>query len=250
MSLERETGIPLYRQIQDYIRGKIEAKEWVVGDQIPTEQQLGQQFGVSRITVVKAVSRLVDEGFLRKEQGRGTFVTGVALVPEPLTLRSFTEEMRDRGLQPGSTILEKIAAEPSRRLQDRLELEPGQKVFRLVRLLLANGQPMGLHRTYLPCHRFPDVLDFIIPNVSLYATLRAHYGVEPESGIETYSAIQLDAQECRLLDVPEGSPAFSVERQTFADGSPFEFVTALMRSDQFHYTVQLHRKHGRDSHGK
>ncbi|MHB1612181.1 MAG: GntR family transcriptional regulator [Sulfobacillus sp.] len=242
MSIERETGVPLYRQIQDYIRTQIEAKEWVVGDQIPTEQQLGQKFGVSRITVVKAVSRLADEGFLRKEQGRGTFVTGVALVPEPLTLRSFTEEMRARGLQPGSTILDKGIVEPSRRLQDRLNLDPDQKVFRLVRLLLANGQPMGLHRTHLPCHRFPGVLDHIEPNMSLYATLRTYYGIEPESGIETYSAVQLDAEECRLLGIPEGSPAFSVERQTFASGTPFEFVTALMRSDEFHYTVQLHPK--------
>ena len=242
MSIERETGIPLYRQIQDYMRAKIEAKEWVVGEQIPTEHQLSQQFGVSRITVVKAISRLVDEGFLRREQGRGTFVAGAILVPQPLTLRSFTEEMRDRGLQPGSLILDQGIVAPSRRLQDRLSLGADQNVIRLVRLLMANGHAMGLHHTFLPSHLFPDLLQYLGPNMSLYATLRTHYGIEPDSGIETYSAIQLDAEECRLLGISPGSPAFSVERQTYAGGIAFEFVTALMRSDEFHYTVQLHRK--------
>ncbi len=240
--LQRETGVPLYRQIQDYIRSKIESKEWAVGDKIPTEQQLGQDFGVSRITVVKAISRLVDEGLLRKEQGRGTFVAQAGLIPEPLSLRSFTEEMKDRGLVPGSQVLEKTITDPSERLADRLRLAKGQKVYRIVRLLLASGQPMGLHRTYLPADLFPGLLQHVNDNVSLYRTFQEHYGVTPESGIETYSAIQLDTEESRLLGVAPGSPAFSVERQTFYDGEPFEWVSALMRSDHFHYTVQLHRK--------
>lgn len=242
MILQRETGVPLYRQIQDYIRSKIEAKEWAVGEQIPTEQQLGQDFGVSRITVVKAVSRLVDEGLLRKEQGRGTFVAAAGLIPEPLSLRSFTEEMKDRGLVPGSRVLEKTISDPSQRLRDRLQLARNQKVYRLVRLVLGSGQPMGLHRTYLPADRFPDLLQHLSDNTSLYRTLQDKYGVTPDEGIETYSAIQLDAEEARLLGVAPGSPGFSVERQTFHDGQPFEWVSALMRSDQFHYTVQLHRK--------
>ncbi len=242
MLLERTSGVPLYRQIQDYIRRKIEAKEWAVDDQIPTEQQLSQDFGVSRITVVKAVSRLVDEGLLRKEQGRGTFVVAIGLVPEPLSLRSFTEEMKDRGLVPGSQVVEKTVTEPSQRLRDRLQLAKDQKVYRLVRLMLGSGQPMGLHRTYLPVDLFPGLLQYVGDNTSLYATLQERYSVTPEKGIETYSAIQLDSEESRLLGVAAGSPGFSVERQTFYNNQPFEWVTALMRSDQFHYTVQLHRK--------
>jgi len=242
VTLARDSGVPLYRQIQDYIREKIETKEWVTGDQIPTENQLEQQFGVSRITVVKALNRLVEEGLLRREQGRGTFVTGAGLVPKPLTLRSFTEEMRERGKQPGSRIVEKTIIEPSPLLRDRLSLSPDQRVYRIVRLLTANGEPMGLHRTHLPVHRFPRLLEYLENNRSLYETLRTHYGIEPDRGIETYSAVQLDPEECSLLAIPEGSPAFVVARQTFASDIPFEFVTALMRSDEFHYTVQLYRK--------
>lgn len=242
MIVDRDTGIPLYRQIQEYMRQKIETKEWATGEQIPTEQQLGQQFGVSRITVMKAVSRLVDEGVLRKEQGRGTFVMGVSMVPQPLTLRSFSEEMRDRGLKPGTAVLEKSIIPANARLRDRLGLQSGQNVFKLVRLLLANSNPMGLHKAYLPSDLFPDLLQYLQDNVSLYTVLQVHYGIEPDRGIETYSAIQLDSEECQLLKITEGSPGFAVERQTFSEGRPFEFVTALMRSDEFHYTVQLNRK--------
>lgn len=240
--IERETGVPLYRQIQEYLRTMIESQAWGIGMQIPTEQQLGQQFGVSRITVVKAVSRLVDEGLLRKEQGRGTFVAEVGLRPQPLSLRSFTEEMKDRGLKPGSRILEKTVIEPSKRLQDHLQLGPEQRVYRLVRLLTGNGQPMGLHRTHLPVDQFPDLLLRVSDNASLYRVLHEHYGVVPERGLETYSAIALDPTEGHLLGVPSGSPAFAVERQTYWHGRPFEWVSAVMRSDAFHYTVQLDRK--------
>ncbi|WP_067929519.1 GntR family transcriptional regulator [Alicyclobacillus shizuokensis] len=237
-----DTGIPLYRQIQDYIREKIEAKEWNVGDQIPTEQMLCTQFNVSRITVTKAINRLVEEGLLRKEQGRGTFVTSTPLVPEAPKLLSFTEEMTLRGVRPGSIILHKGVENASRRLQERLQLSDGTKVWCIERLLTANGTPMGIQKSYLPFEKFVGLGEFIEDNRSIYNLLSTKFGIEPDEAVETYSAVQLDDKECNQLGVAKGSSAFVVERLTYTGGSPFEFVRSLMRSDQFRYSVRLSRR--------
>ncbi len=242
MKIDKASGIPLYHQLQDYLRAKIERGDWEVGDKIPTEQQLSQQFRVSRITVIKAVNRLVEEGLLQREQGRGTFVTAPPEVPESLPLRSFTEEMRERGLNPSSRILNMDEIVPPKRLQTRLALEESVRVWKIERLRYANGEAVGLHRTYLPTPLFPALDTQIQDAQSLYQVLATAYGVVPDEAVETYSAVQLDNEECRLLALPLGSPAFAVERLTYARGTPIEFVTALMRSDVFHYTVRLHRK--------
>lgn len=202
---------------------------------------LCKQFNVSRITVTKAISRLVEEGLLRKEQGRGTFVTEAPLVPKAPTLLSFTEEMKMRGLRPGNVILSKSIEEAPQRLQERLRLEPGVKIWRIERLLTASGSPMGIQTSHLPHEKFLGLGEYIQDNSSLYGVLGAHYDVYPEEAIETYSSVSLDEKECRQLRVAIGSPAFAVERLTYTDGKPFEFVRSLMRSDQFRYSVHLKR---------
>jgi len=242
MSVDRNSGVPLYRQVQDYIRTQIEEGVWRVGEQIPTEQMLCEQFVVSRITVTQALNRLASEGLLTKEQGRGTFVATPTPATQPLTLLSFSEEMRKRGLVPGSKILQAYTTVATARLQERLRLTARDQVFVFERLLTADGVVMGLQTSHLPCRFFPDLLHYMRDGVSLYQTLLTHYQVEVEQALETYSSILLSESEASRLGVPPAMPAFSVERLTFAAGEPMEFVQSLMRSDQYHFTVQLIRQ--------
>jgi len=242
MTPERTSNGPLYRQIADYIRQKIDGGEWPVAYQVPTEQRLCRQFNVSRITVVKALGRLVDEGLLVREQGRGTFVAKPLLAHEPSELLSFSEEMRRQGKEPYSTILEKASEWPSTRLIQHLGLPGESRVWHIKRLMLADHQPIGVQTTWLPVTRFPELGDKITDNVSLYELLRGEYGVNVDSAVETYSALQLDAEEKKLLKADSSIAAFAVERLSFSRDEPIEFVTSVMRSDVTHYTVRLHRR--------
>ncbi|MCL6516045.1 GntR family transcriptional regulator, partial [Alicyclobacillus sp.] len=167
MQVHRDAGIPLYRQIEEYIRNQIESGAWSPGTQIPTEQMLCEQFRVSRITVVKALSRLANEGWIRKEQGRGTFVTA-SWMPDPLTLRSFSEEMKERGMRPGTLVIAKSAEVPSARLRELLHLGDGEKVWKFSRLLTADDTPVGIQHAHLPVRLFPDLADHLVDHVSLY----------------------------------------------------------------------------------
>lgn len=242
MKATRKGSEPLYKQIADYIRQKVDEEEWPVGHQIPTEQRLCQQFNVSRITVVKALERLVEEGLLVREQGKGTFVSLPELSTEPMELLSFTEEIKRKGKNPSTMVLVKISKEPSKGIRQRLRLEPHEKVWCLKRLMKADDIPIGIQTSYLPVKKFPNLIQNVIDNVSLYSILREQYQTIVSDAIEIYRAVQLDEDEKALLEVELGETGFSVERLSFSQNEPVEFVRSIMRADQTYYTVRLVRK--------
>lgn len=238
--IERNSAVPLYYQIQENLRNQIDAQVWKPGEQIPTEQTLCEQFGVSRITVIRALMRLVQEGILVREQGKGTFVATPALVMTPPKLMSFTEDMKSRGLEAGTTVLSAAIKPCPPKLVEVFGADP---LWIVERLRTANGDPMGMQRAYLSQRRFPNLDKYLETDVSLYRILARRYGTRPARAIETYSAVELTAAEASLLQQDSGRPAFSVQRTTWEiDGTVIEHVRSVMRSDKYHYTVELERK--------
>lgn len=242
MKAEQRGSMPLYRQIADYIRQKVDDGEWPVGSQIPTEQKLCAQFNVSRITVVKALERLVEEGILIREQGKGTFVSLPELSYESMELLSFTEEMKRKGKHPSSLVLAKKWVTPSKSIQAKLKVAADEKVWCFKRLMLADGIPLGIQTSYFPMIRFPEFITYVVDNTSLYQILQVKYGVIIGQAVETYRAVQLDEEEKDLLEVELAETGFCVERLSYANDEPVEFVRSIMRADHTFYTVKLVRK--------
>ena len=242
MRTVRKGSEPLYKQIADYIRQKVDDGEWSVGYQIPPEIRLCEQFTVSRITVVKALERLVEEGLLVREQGKGTFVALPELSTESVELLSFTEEMKRKGKMPGNLVLSKSWTKPAIGIQQRLKLGSDEKVLAVRRLMMADDLPIGIQTSYLPEKLFPDLLKFVSDNVSLYSVLQEQYGTIITQAIETYRAVQLDDEEMELLEVEHIGTGFNVERLSFVGEMPVEFVRSIMRADQTYYSVKLVRK--------
>ncbi|WP_251551246.1 GntR family transcriptional regulator [Neobacillus muris] len=242
MKTARNRNQPLYKQIADYIRQKVDEGEWPVGYQVPTEIRLCEQFNVSRITVVKALERLVEEGLLVREQGKGTFVALPALATESVELLSFSEEMKRKGKIPGTLVLSKSWIKPVLGIQQRLKLAPNEKVLSIRRLMMADHLPIGIQTSYLPEKHFPDLMNYVTDNVSLYYVLQEHYGTIITQAVETYRAVQLDDEEKELLEVEHTETGFSVERLSFFREMPVEFVRSIMRADQTYYSVKLVRK--------
>jgi GntR family transcriptional regulator len=237
--LNKDLPIPLYHQAKVALRDAIESGEWQSGEQLPNEDKLAESFGVSKVTVRQALQELATLGYVRREQGRGTFVSRPKF-DQGRELTSFSEEMRRHSLTASSRVIEGVLTGADGRVAEALQIPPGEQVFSLKRLRLAEGEPMGIQTAYIPVALAPGLAGEDFGHASLYDVLQTRYGLVPAKAHETYSAVPVEAAEAELLNVAPGSPVLAVERITFLpSGKPFEFVESIMRSDRYTITLEL-----------
>jgi len=243
-TLDKQLPIPLYHQLKAIVLGQIEAGELKPNDRLPAEEEMATQYGVSKATVRQALQELALAGLVRREQGRGTFVTEPRLDHGPRELNSFTQEMGKHGLRPNSRVLaqEEVAADAS--VAEKLQLAPGDRVFRLRRLRLADGEPMGLQTAYIAQDLAPNLAAENFERDSLYEVFEK-YGLVPSRARETHFAVLLGPEDAELLGAAEGSPGMAAERVTFlSSGRPLELVHSVMRGDRYKIILDLTRPGG------
>ena len=239
-TLNRDLPIPLYHQLKTLILQEIEAGRWQPDQQLPTEEQLSARFRVSKITVRQALRELANLGWVRREQGRGTFVQKPALEEGPRKLTGFTAEMRDHGLNATSQVLDKGVIPAPADVAAKLRIAPNDRVFCLRRLRLADGMPLGVQTAYLPFEMLPGIDEVPFTDVSLYGLLESRYDLHPVSAKETLIAVVVAGEDANLLRVPPGSPALAAERITFlAQGQPLEYAQSIMRGDRYKVVLDL-----------
>lgn len=239
-TLNRDLPIPLYHQLKTLILQEIEAGTWKPDQQLPTEEQLSSRFRVSKITVRQALRELSNLGWVRREQGRGTFVQKPALEEGPRKLTSFTAEMHEHGLVATSQVLDTavIAAPPD--VAAKLGIMTTDPVFRLHRLRLADGIPLGVQTAYLSMAMVPGIDEVQFTDLSLYGLLESRYDLHPAAAKETLIAVVVNNEEANLLRVPPGSPALAAERITFLpQGQPLEYAQSIMRGDRYKVVLDL-----------
>lgn len=238
--LNKHSPIPLYHQLKDELLRGILGGGLRPGDQLPTENDLAAQFSVSKITVRHAIRELVSLGHVHREQGRGTFVRRPATQQGPRELTSFTEEMRRRGLKASSRVLEQGIVSATAEMATKLQLQPHDAVFRLRRVRLAEGDPVGLETAHLPVALVPRIAEFKFDSESLYELLHFHYNLRPFRAKETHKAIVISDADAALLNVRPGSPGLTMERVTcLENGRPIEFVQSTMRGDRYELVLDL-----------
>src|ERR671911_178631 len=186
--LKRGDAMPLYHQLKTSLLRDIDAGRWRPGEQLPTEDELMARFSVSKITVRQALRDMAQLGYIRREQGRGTFVQGPPLEEGPRELKSFTAEMRHHGLRATSQVLEQGTLPASADLARALKIAEGAPVFRLNRLRLADGEPMGVQTAFVPIRLAPDIADLSFADASLYEVLASRYSLYPSTARETHQA--------------------------------------------------------------
>ena len=238
--LKRGDPLPLYQQLKTAILRDIQDGRWRPGDRLPTEDALIKRFRVSKITVRQALRELAEMGYIRREQGRGTFVLHPPLEEGPRELTSFTGEMRGHGRVATSRVIVQDVVEAPADIASRLEVPAGARLFRLQRLRLADGEPMGLQTAYIPMTLAPgiDALSFV--DASLYEVLASRYSLQPAAAREAHQAVPVPEEAATLLRVPAGTPALSAERlTTLAGGRPLEYVHSIMRGDRYKIVLDL-----------
>jgi GntR family transcriptional regulator len=244
--LDNRPGLPLmpmYYQIRTHLLEAIENGTLKTGGRVPSERELTEQFSVSRMTVRQALSELESQGYLIRIQGKGTFV-GSPKFEQPLTtLTSFTEEMRQRGLEPGATVLSSDELIAGAKLAGTLQILPTDSVYRFQRLRLANGEPMALENVHLSSQLCPGLIDIPLQNQSLYQVLAERYAIHLGLATQSLEAVAAGPYEAALLQVREGTPLLSIERLSRDQNDrPVEYVRSLYRGDRYRFTAELSRK--------
>lgn len=210
-----------------------------VGDALPPERTLSARFGVSRMTLRRALDELVREGLLCRQQGRGTFVAEPAIA-RPLTMTPFCEDMRRRGLDPSSRTLSVEWTHAGARMGRRLEVSPDDRVVQVVRLRLADGAPIAIETAYIPAELVPGLTAEDLADGALDALLANRYGLRIGTGLQLVEPTVTSAEESEALQVPLHSPAFLFERTTRSgSGGVIDFRRSVYRGDRYQLIVEL-----------
>lgn len=230
-------GPPKHAQLRSILQQLVD-EELRVDDPIPSERVLAERFGVSRMTVRQAVEQLASNGRLRRIPGKGTFVAGRKIVL-PLQLRSFTQEMRERGFTPGARVLGASTVAADATTAGALAIEPGEPVHRVERLRTADGEPVALERSHVPAAAAPGLLDVALADRSLYTVLEQAFGLVLDSGEQTIEATGASPIEAGLLEIATGTPVLCLIRRSFAAGRVVEYVESRYRGDRYRLHTPL-----------
>ena len=222
---------------RERVRDLMESLE--VGQPIPAERQLATDLGVSRLTLRAALDELVRDGYLDRRHGSGTYVTEPKIA-QPLTLTSFSEDMRRRGMTAGSRTLELITTLAGARLAHRLGVSPETRVIRVKRLRLADSIPMAMEVLHVPEALVPGLTRADFEDHSFYELLAQRYGITIASGTQAIEPTVTSEEESEVLGVPLHTPAFLFERTTESEsGRIVEFVRSIYRGDRYRLVADL-----------
>ncbi|MFT7722121.1 MAG: GntR family transcriptional regulator [Roseateles sp.] len=226
---------PLYLRLASQLRQAVLDGRLRPGASLPPERELAQRLGISRQTVRKAVEALTNEGALKVRQGSGTFVS--ARLVESLTeLTSFSDDMRRRGLEPGSLWLDREIGPPDAQEALALGLPLHGRVARLSRVRLADGEPIALEFAVVDAALVGGTTEF---GSSLYEAIRAQ-GRAPVRAVQRVRAAIAGDRAARALDIALGSPVLQIERHSYdAAGRPLEWTRSTYRGDMYDYVVEM-----------
>jgi len=228
---------PQHRQIEQALRARIASL--APGERMPSDSELSAEFGVSRMTARHAMQRLADDGLIRREPGRGTFVLRRPAHRRTNRLMTFTQEMTRAGRVPSSRVLTQVVRPSSADEAAALEIPVRQPVVELRRLRLADGEPIVLETAVLIGATAPAVLPADLSNASLHETLgQADFVLRHGTG--TISAAAATAEDARLLGIRPGDPLL-VERRVIVDahGRRIEATESRYAAGRYGLEVQF-----------
>src|SRR4051795_11358485 len=197
-----------------------------VGSAIPSERQLSADLGVSRLTVRAAIDELVRDGLLVRRRGSGTFVREPKIAQE-LTITSFSDDMRRRGLRPASRTLSLTTTLAGARLGRLLTVSPSEEVVVAKRLRMADEETMAIETLHVPSSMVPDITERDLEG-SFYDLLADRYGIEIAGGTQSIEPTVTNEEEAEALGVPLPGPSFLCEGPSRDDeGRVVEFVQSI-----------------------
>lgn len=241
--IDPKNKLPLYDQIQRNLRELIIDKQLNEGETMPSEWELANLYGVSRLTVRRAMDDLVRQNWLSRRQGVGTFITRPSVASISPAMLSFTEEMLAIGRIPSSQLIENRVVLVNVRIANFLHLQEGDPVIQITRLRYADGVPILLETAYLPQARFPKLeTEQSLTTEPLYAYLKEHYNISITGMDQTLKPVLLSTEQSHLLEVEPGSPAIASECVAFSsEGKPEEYSWSVASGEKSEFYFRFRR---------
>jgi GntR family transcriptional regulator len=200
----------LYARIETVLANEIADGGLRGGDQLPTEDDLIARFGVSRITVRRAIQNLVSRGLVEIRRGKGTFVAAPKITQELTALSGFVEDMHTLGRQPTARVIDKEIVTADAAVASQLALTKSERVVRIRRLRLADGIPLSFDETFLPLDIGKRVITNNLKFEPIFSLLERKYDVPLIEAGYKLDAVAAEAQVAAALKIKQRSPVFAL----------------------------------------
>ncbi|MCA0970910.1 phosphonate metabolism transcriptional regulator PhnF [Halobacillus litoralis] len=239
--VDKRSPMPMYYQIEEDLKQRMDTGEFRAGEMIPSERELSEHYDVSRMTVRQAMTNMVNDGYLYREKGKGTFVAEQKIEQPLQGMTSFTEDMKQRGMEASSRLIAFERQPATKEIAGKLALGEDADVFLVQRIRYADKKPMAVETTYLPASLLPELTEEIVQG-SLYEYVENELNRTIEKATQMIEATVADDHQSKLLDVPEHSAVLLIERNSvLTDGTPFEVVKSAYRADRYKFISDIYR---------
>jgi GntR family transcriptional regulator len=242
-AIDRQSPIPYYYQLKEYLASLIRTKVLKPGDRLSTEMEICSASGLSRTVVRQAIQELENEGFFVRFRGKGTFVARPK-VQERLvqSLTGFYEDTIAHGQTPMTRVLIFEVIPATSKIAQELQVPVGEPVFFLKRLRFIDQEPILVVSTHIPRFMCPDLIQFDMSTHSLYRVLQQNFNLLITRARRSVEAIAATPEDVRLLGVEDDSPLLQLTSTGYlADGRPLEYYIAHHRGDRAKFDVELVR---------
>lgn len=243
--LNRNSPTPIFEQIANWMRNKIQSGEWQDDQQIPSEMALCSHLDVSRGTIRKAIEVLISDRFLVRIHGKGTFVKNKILLEQKPTWRlaGFSRDLISRGIPYSTKVLRTDIIQPSEEVRKNLQLSPSKMIFNMQRLRKIDEQPVLLIENHIVYDYCQGVEEINFEENQLYVTLENKFNIPFDWANRTYRSILADPKIASLLNLPKNAPLMYLE-ELYHDtkSTPVEYTRAWFDAQVFYITATINRE--------
>lgn len=238
-NLRSESHVPYYVQLKYILKARIRTS--APHTALPSEQALSEEFGVSRPVVRQALSELVHDGLIYRLRGKGSYVAAPKIMEDQVQrLTSMQEELRSKGYEPVTVVLQQEVLEAEPLVSEQLEIAPGRAIVALRRLRILDGEPLMIDTTLLPHDLCAGLENIDLSSRSLYETLASEFGLKIARGSRTLEAVGAGSEIADALQIPPGSPVMHIELISYADnGRPLELSDSYHRGNRARFRFEV-----------
>lgn len=231
--LDRNSSTPLYVQLKNIIRTKISSEEWSPDSPIPSENELCNIYGISRMTARSVITQLVSEGLLYRIAGKGTYVSESKLEITSLSYTGLRHQLEAQGRSVETKLISLEVVPCDDYIAKKLNIPPKEMIYKIKRLRSVDNIPVCYYKTYVPCSLSPGLEKKDLENEQLCKILSVNYALNRSKVTETLESYIADAPKAELLNIPPGFPLLLLQNRISTSSDViFEYTRVYFRGDK------------------